>query len=57
MGPAKGAIRIHNGRPFGTVPELFFEKKQLIPALQQLLVSYSTPGRKFTASKSIPSKS
>jgi len=25
--------------PFGTVPELLFEKKQLIPALQQLLVS------------------
>jgi len=24
-----------------TVPELLFEKKQLIPALQQLLVSYS----------------
>ncbi len=27
--------------PWGTVPELLFEKKQLIPALQQLLVSYS----------------
>jgi hypothetical protein len=27
------------GGPFGTVPELFFEKKQLIPALQQLIVS------------------
>jgi hypothetical protein len=26
----------------GTVPELLFEKKGLIPALQQLLVSYST---------------
>jgi len=24
----------------GTVPELLFEKKQLIPAVQQLLVSY-----------------
>jgi len=26
-----------------TVPELFFEKKQLVPALQQLLLSYSKP--------------
>jgi len=25
--------------PVWTVPELFFEKKQLIPALQQLLVT------------------
>jgi len=32
-----------NGGPFGTVPELFFEKKQLIPALRQLLVSHSKP--------------
>jgi len=23
-----------------TVPELFFEKKELIPALRQLLISY-----------------
>ncbi|MFH0769018.1 MAG: hypothetical protein V1932_05580 [Chloroflexota bacterium] len=30
------------GGPFGTVPELLFEKKQLIPALQQLLV-YQMP--------------
>ena len=29
----------------GTVPELLFEKKQLIPALQGLLVSYSKPTR------------
>jgi len=29
------------GGPWLTVPELLFEKKQLIPALQQLLVSYS----------------
>jgi hypothetical protein len=29
------------GGPFGTVPELCFEKKQMIPALQQLLVSSS----------------
>jgi hypothetical protein len=28
------------GGPFGTVPELLFEKKRLIPALQQLLTSY-----------------
>jgi hypothetical protein len=26
------------GGPWGTVPELLFEKKQLIPALQQLLI-------------------
>jgi len=30
------------GGPFGTVPELFFEKKGLIPALQQILVSHLT---------------
>jgi hypothetical protein len=27
----------------GTVPELLFEKKQLIPALQQLLIAGSDP--------------
>jgi len=27
----------------GTVPELLFEKKGLIPALQQLLTSYPNP--------------
>jgi len=27
------------GGPFGTVPELLFEKKQLIPALQQLITA------------------
>ncbi len=26
---------------YWTVPELLFEKKQLIPALQQLIISYS----------------
>ena len=26
--------------PWGTVPELLFEKKELIPSLQELLVSY-----------------
>ena len=31
------------GGPWGTVPELFFEKKQLIPALQQLILSYQKP--------------
>jgi len=31
------------GGPWLTVPELFFEKKQLVPALQQLLLSYSRP--------------
>jgi len=30
---------VQYGGPFGTVPELLFEKKQLIPALQQLLIS------------------
>jgi hypothetical protein len=29
--------------PHGTVPEHFFEKKQLVPALQQLLASYAKP--------------
>ena len=28
---------------YGTVPELLFEKKQLIPALQQLLLFYPRP--------------
>jgi hypothetical protein len=28
------------GGPWGTVPELLFEKKQLIPVLQQLLASH-----------------
>jgi hypothetical protein len=28
---------------WGTVPELLFEKKGLIPALQQLLASYPNP--------------
>jgi hypothetical protein len=32
---------VHYGGPFGTVPELLFEKKQLIPNLQQLLVFQS----------------
>ena len=36
-------VIVHYGGPYGTVPELFFEKKQLIPALQQLLASYSKP--------------
>jgi len=31
-----------NGGPLWTVPELVFEKKQLIPALQQLLVCCQT---------------
>ena len=30
---------VQYGGPWGTVPELLFEKKGLIPALQQLLVS------------------
>jgi len=38
------------GGPFWTVPELFFEKKQLIPALQQLLIAYSNPLGNFSSS-------
>lgn len=30
---------VHYGGPWGTVPELLFEKKHLIPAVQRLLVS------------------
>jgi len=33
------------GGPWATVPELFFEKKQLIPELQQLLISYQSPDK------------
>jgi len=32
-------MRVHGG-PWGTVPELLFEKKDHIPALQQILVSH-----------------
>jgi hypothetical protein len=32
-----------DGGPIGTVPELLFERKQLIPALQQLLIVGSYP--------------
>jgi len=31
--------------PWATVPELLFEKVQLIPALQELLISYQPPAR------------
>jgi hypothetical protein len=33
-------IWIQYGGLWGTVPELLFEKKGLIPAIQQLLVGY-----------------
>jgi len=33
---------VHYGGPFGTVPELLFEKKGLIPAVQELIVSHRT---------------
>lgn len=33
---------VHDGGAFGTLPELLFEKKQLVPALQQLLVAAHT---------------
>jgi len=37
-----GALPIDTlGGPFWTVPELLFEKKELVPALQELLISYS----------------
>jgi hypothetical protein len=36
-----GSIITHGG-PVWTVPELVFEKKHLIPALQQLLVAHCT---------------
>jgi hypothetical protein len=29
---------VHDGGAFGTVPELLFEKKGLLPTLQQLLI-------------------
>ena len=38
-----GLVRIPSVGPFGTVPELLFEKKQLVPALQQLLAFYLKP--------------
>ena len=38
---AKGSGAVTNGGPWATVPELLFEKKGLIPVLQQLLVCYS----------------
>ena len=31
-------VRVPSGGPWGTVPELLFEKKGLIPELQQLLI-------------------
>jgi hypothetical protein len=33
-----GCAKVTFGGPFGTVPELLFEKKGLIPAIQQLLI-------------------
>ena len=36
---ASGSGTVTNGGPLGTVSELLFEKKQLIPELQQLLLS------------------
>ncbi|MFH0913814.1 MAG: hypothetical protein V1849_00810, partial [Chloroflexota bacterium] len=37
--PLFGSLVLAFARPRWTVPELLFEKKQLIPAIQQLLVS------------------
>jgi hypothetical protein len=40
LGEERGVLGIVPiGGPFGTVPELLFEKKGLIPAIQQLIVS------------------
>jgi hypothetical protein len=36
-----GFAKVTFGGPGGTVPELLFEKKGLILAIQQVLVSYS----------------
>jgi len=40
---ANSSGAVASGGPWLTVPELFFEKKQLIPTLQQLLISYQRP--------------
>ena len=40
---AEGSGAVASGGPWATVPELLFEKKGLIPALQQLLTSYPNP--------------
>jgi hypothetical protein len=34
---------VHDGGPFGIVPELLFEKKELIPLVQQLLAAGPSP--------------
>jgi len=36
---SKGSESVLYGGPWGTLPELLFEKKQLIPALQQLITA------------------
>ncbi len=36
---------VNYGGWYWTVPELFFERKEFIPALQQLLLSYLKPTR------------
>jgi len=40
MALVNNLLMVGVGGPYGTVPELLFEKKQLIPAVQQLLISY-----------------
>ena len=42
-------IRIQQHEPFGTVPELQFKRKKLIPVLQRLLVSTIPLARKLLA--------
>lgn len=46
MAQSEGARHYYclSGGPVWTVPELVFEKKQLIPALQQLVLSYRGKG-------------
>jgi hypothetical protein len=36
-------MRISSGGPFGTVPELLFEKKALFPTLQHILIAGPIP--------------
>jgi len=40
---ANGSGAVTNGRPFGTVPRILFEKKGLIPALQQMMITRAKP--------------
>ena len=39
----RSMVQIPPLTPVATVPELFFDKKQLIPTLQQILISHPKP--------------